>query len=286
MSTRAPGSDDWRLILRRIRDGWCVPFLGAGASLGYGEGPGLPTAGELAQALAEECKYPGIDKRDLLRVAQYYMAVEDPHEMRKSVSKKLLVKNARPGTVQKALASLPFLYVITTNFDKLMERAFEEEGKRPQVGVYECRGDCQDLRPGTEEEPLVYKIHGSFDSLETMILTEDDTIDFLCCLMVRDPPLPSVIKQLFEHHSMLFIGYGLKDWDIRVLLRGIRGRRRGGVEEIRSFGIQRRPSEDGLAREWEASIMYWEKRENLRVFDTDAVRFTSELEQRYKAGED
>lgn len=285
MSTRAPGSDDWDLILSRIRSERCVPFLGAGASLGYGEGPGLPTAGELAQALAEECKYPGIDKRDFLRVAQYYMTVRDPHAVRESVSKKLLVKNARPSAVQKALASLPFRYVITTNFDKLMERAFEEEGKRPQVGVYECRGDCQDLRPGTKEEPLVYKIHGSFDRLETMILTEDDTIDFLCSLMAGDPPLPSVIRQLFEGHSMLFVGYGLKDWDIRVLLRNIRGRRRGGAKDLLWFGIQRRPSEDKLAREWEASIMYWEKTENLRVFDTDAVQFTSELEQRYKAGE-
>ena len=65
-----PTEDDWWLLLRRIRDGECVPFLGSGASLGYDEGPNLPTAGELSETLAVECNYPGADRWDLLRVAQ------------------------------------------------------------------------------------------------------------------------------------------------------------------------------------------------------------------------
>lgn len=56
---------DWDLIVERIRDGLCTPFLGAGASVGFEEGPGLLTGNELARQMAIQCGYPGADKEDL-----------------------------------------------------------------------------------------------------------------------------------------------------------------------------------------------------------------------------
>src|SRR3712207_5103661 len=86
-----PEDLDWHFILRRIRAGQCVPFLGAGASLGFSAGRGLPTASELAQALATACRFPGADRTDFFRVAQYYRMKFDEHDLRQRIARLLLV---------------------------------------------------------------------------------------------------------------------------------------------------------------------------------------------------
>jgi SIR2-like domain len=287
---RPLSGDDWRLILRRMRSELCVPFLGAGASLGTRDQPGLPTARQLAEALARECEFPGADTGDFLRVAQYFAMSQDEAAVREAIDRELRVRNLQPGTVHRSIAALPIPYVLTTNFDNLMERAFEAAGKTPQVAAYEIHGKPQELDRATADKPLVYKLHGSLAKPTTMIATEDDVIEFLSCLLLGDPGLPPQIKQLFENASLLFVGYGLKDWNIRVLLRAMRGRRTndsGGVSSgVDSFAIQRRPEEASLAAEWEKAIIYWNRRESLRCFDIDAIVFAEELERRFKeAGE-
>ncbi len=279
-----PLEDTWRLILKRIRTDRCIPFLGAGASLGFGEGPGLPTGTELASGLAAECHYPCADTSDLLRVAQYYEMVEDAHELRRFVRQKLLVPGARPSAVHRALAALPFRYVLTTNYDKLMEAAFEDAGKAPQSAVYERHGNQQTPPMATVQEPVVYKLHGSLDKLDSIVVTEDDLVEFVACIMLEDPPLPPVIKGLFGENSILFIGYGLKDWNVRVMLRAIRRRRPQATPDMNSFAIQRRPADPPVAQEWERCVLFWQLKESLQCFDMDAVEFAAELKRRYDQG--
>jgi hypothetical protein len=284
---RAPEDLDWRLILRRIRRGQCVPFLGAGASLGFSRGAGLPTASQLARLLADECRFPGADRSDFFRVAQYYRMVFDEHELRQAIRKRLLIPGVQPSVVHEALAGLPVSYVLTTNFDKLMERAFDVAGKAPKVAIYERRGRTTEGKSlsASVEEPLVYKLHGSLDQIHTMVVTEDDVIDFLVCMMAGDPQIPSEIKSLFEQQSILFIGYGLKDMNVRVMMRALRGGRRDAPPDMAYFAIQRRPDDADLAQEWEQTVMFFGKRESLQCFDMDAEEFVGELKRRYDAGE-
>jgi hypothetical protein len=284
MSLGVIADASWNLILRRVRDEKCVPFLGAGASLGFHESPGLPTASQLAEAVAREANYPGRDKTDLLRVAQYYELNSDAHAPRQFIRDQLMVKGVRPSPVHRNIAALPFHYVLTTNFDNLMEQAFRDEGKTPSVAVYEARANTQTLQTATLREPLVYKLHGDLDRINTMLVTEDHVIEFLACMLLGDPPLPSVIKGLFDDSSILFIGYGLRDWNIRVMMRAMRGRKKGQLPDRASFAIQKRPAEQDLAVEWESSVMYWDKRENLKAFDMDAVEFVAELKRRFDTG--
>jgi hypothetical protein len=272
---------DWALLLKRIRDKTCVPFLGAGASMGFEGDVALPTASELAAALAKESSYPGLDKSDFLRVCQYYELVFDKKALRDEISKRLKKRDVKPGVVHKALAALPLPCVLTTNYDNLMERAFEEQGKRPVTVIYDVHGDATDLPNPTEMEPLVYKFHGSLERPTTMVCTEDDVIQFLSSLINGIPPLPSLIKRSFMESSILFIGYGLKDWNIRVMLRALRASR---PEWANSFAVQRRPvGDDGLAGEWDTSVLYWDRREKVRCFDIDAIKFIEDLAMKYES---
>jgi SIR2-like protein len=270
-------SIDWDFIVRRIRDNRCVPFLGAGASVGF-DGRGLPTGSQLAESLAGECDFPGLDPTDLFRVSQYYTARWDSFELQNSVRTKLSIEGVRPGFVHRTLASVPFSYVLTTNFDDLMEQAFRETNKEPMAATYVRRGDAIDLQAGTPSKPLVYKLHGSLAEFDKgLVLSEDDVIEFLSCLLLNEPPLPKKIKELFEQNSILFIGYGLRDWNIRVMLRAIRGGRLGRPPGIQSFAVQKRPEDPRLAEEWDNTVMYWDKRESLKCFDIDAVDFVKNL---------
>lgn len=286
MAYHGMSDDDWDLLVMRIRDQHCLPFLGAGVSIGSGPDPGLPTGAQLAQSLAEDCKYPGADKWDLFRVCQYYSVARDAHAMRVAIRQKLRVPGVQPTPVHRLLAQLPFPWVLTTNFDSLMERAFEGAGKNPRVAIYVRRADRKELQPATEAEPLVYKLHGSVDQVDTLIASEDDVIDFAACLLQDNPELPSLIARLFETTSLLFIGYGLRDWNVRMMLRALRKRKGlAGPPEIASYAIQRRPKDVAAASEWEKSVMYWDRYESLRCFDIDAPVFLEELVRRFAAAE-
>ena len=65
---------DWKLLLHRIKEGRCTPFLGAGASF-----PALPLGGGLAEQWSSEHSYPLADRTDLPRVAQYLAVTRGDH---------------------------------------------------------------------------------------------------------------------------------------------------------------------------------------------------------------
>jgi len=271
---------DWNAIVRTLRDGdGVVPFLGAGASLGFA-GPSLPTGGELAKILAGICQYPGVEQEDFLRVCQYYELWSDPQELRREIVQQISVKGAKPGAIHQTLASFPLTHVLTTNYDRFMETAFQDAGKSPKVIVHDAFSTTAPKVPaGTEKCPVVYKLHGELDNPPSMICTEDDVIQFLARLLRDDPPLPESVKALFESRPFLFIGYGLRDWNIRVLLRAMRPRNRQGY--IKSYAIQRRPTDEGLAQEWDRTVIYWDKRENITCYDYEAREFLTMLGNLY-----
>ena len=45
--------EDWEILVARIKDGKCTPFLGAGVCAGY-----LPMGSELAEKMAEKLSTP------------------------------------------------------------------------------------------------------------------------------------------------------------------------------------------------------------------------------------
>ena len=81
-----PTDADWALIVSKIKLHRCVPFLGAGASLGNDDEVGLPTASQLAKILAAQCGFPGKDVTDFFRVTQYYRMVFDEDLLREAVT--------------------------------------------------------------------------------------------------------------------------------------------------------------------------------------------------------
>ena len=223
---------DWNLLLRRIRDGKCTPFLGAGACFQI-----LPLGSDIAQQWAQEYQYPLDDHKDLARVAQYLAVQNDPMFPKEEIIKKYF-KGATPPDFTEpdephgVLASLPLPVYITTNYDDFMVRALASRNKNPKRELCHWNEFVRDedkhsvfdsevdYAP-TPANPVVYHLHGHDGMAESLILTEDDYLDFLVNISSKTFLLPHQIQRAITGSSLLFIGYGLMDWTFRVLYRGL-----------------------------------------------------------------
>ena len=126
---------DWELLLDRIKNGKCTPFLGAGINYGV-----LPLGGQIAREWADKYHYPLKDSDDLARVAQFLAVAYKDALFPKDRILERLRSVATPDFNQpnehleglKALAELPLPVYLTTNYDDLMVKALEHLKKGPR----------------------------------------------------------------------------------------------------------------------------------------------------------
>jgi hypothetical protein len=261
----------YSLIKDRLYEGQVIPFLGSGASLGKrhpgklpwveGQGEHLPIARELAGYLASKAQFPEGETLDLAKVAQYFGVVGGRNPLLDDLHS--IFDHDYPITsLHSFLAEIPKpLLIVTTNYDDLIERAFE--GRRYDVVVQTTEREFGDQLlwwPHGETQPrrvnpnkldidlkevtVVYKIHGAVDrrdrARDQYVITEDDYIKFLS-RMTRNKAIPAIFAEPFQTRHFLFLGYSLGDWNLRVVLNGMeRDLRQRGY--ITSWAIQLNPS--------------------------------------------
>ena len=135
-------STDWEVLLKRIKDGKCTPFLGAGV---YSEGPSLRTA--VAKKWSEQYNYPFTDGTDLARVARYLTVEYGDAEYASSKYVEELTNVPAPNfddpkDPYTTLAKLPLPVYITTNYDDFMERALINQKRDVKTDLCKwVRGD-------------------------------------------------------------------------------------------------------------------------------------------------
>lgn len=100
--------------------------------------------------------------------------------------------------------------IITTNWDNLIEKQIFPEFKT-YVGQDELI--FSDLSNIGE----IYKIHGSSDQPNSLILTEEDYQDY----QNRNPYLAAKLLTIFIENPIIFIGYSLSDKNIQDILKAI-----------------------------------------------------------------
>jgi SIR2-like domain len=268
-----------QVVARRLIEGKVIPFLGAGANLcerpegvdwqdGY-----LPSGRELADYLATNYAYPDADEHDLLRVSQYVDLTAGDAVLFEEL-RSIFVRPYRPNKLHVALAALPALLrargtesagqlIITTNYDDALEQAFRDAGEPLDVVGYiadpdepghlvHTRADGERVPiPGhtdyrafaLEERSVLLKIHGAIDREDeqgdSFVITEDQYIDFLARQSVTRM-IPAYLMARMRSSHFLFLGYGMRDWNLRVILRSIWAEQ---TRHFASWAIQRDPSE-------------------------------------------
>jgi len=215
----------WEDLLGSIARQRCTVFLGAGASRP------LPLGGELAEAIAARYRLLNVQGADLPRVAHYASLL--PHVsdegLRTFIEEKCRAAGepdfANPDQLHMVLARLPFEYYATTNYDSFMTRALTIAGRPPAVEIcqwHNARWDeatvSKEVAEPTVARPLVFHLHGAFQDWESMVLTEDDYLQFLTVTAANKSIIPSVVEKAFTRR-LLFLGYGLEDMTFKVALR-------------------------------------------------------------------
>lgn len=285
--------DNWKFLLGRIKAGRCTPFLGAGASSGA-----FPLGSEIARAWATEYSYPMADSYDLARVAQFVAVTEDRMTPKDKIQEQFkeipLPDFASPDEPHRVLADLPFPIYITTNYDNSMIGALQHRNRDPKLEL--CRWNStiwdneksifdiyKDYMP-TPANPLVFHLHGHHKMPESLVLTEDDYLDFLINISKDENLLPLCIRKAMTSSSLLFLGYKIADWDFRVLFRRIVGYREKSLVRAH-ISVQIAPEHEGFSKEQQENVQkYLEDYyagEEVRVYWGSCQEFAAELRRRW-----
>jgi len=246
-----PGEPPYGLIANGLKKGKVIPFFGAAASAIYrpsggkwkpGE-PFMPFGGELARNLAEEASFGdvGDEELDLAFIASWVEHCQGTRSDVNSALRRSFLVDAKPGGLHKALAKLPRLRLyITTNYDDLLEKALDSRnpfvitdcgarglwlrapgGAPERVQASNLRRIIEDAVTGEPSAPVIFKMHGSIsredEKHDSYLITEEDYVDFLG--KAGGKYLPPYIHDLLAGKKLLFLGYSLEDWNVRVIVR-------------------------------------------------------------------
>ena len=282
----------WDTLIWRLKAERCTPFLGAGASAPY-----MPLGGEVAQQWTEGTGYPFANRDDLPGVAQWMAVRSQDHLRPKQQIQQDMKARAVPdffaekGQPHAVLAKLPIPIYITTNYDDYMAEALRRNAalrRNPQVKVALWNDSAfidDELRltrkdgPFTPASPLVFHLHGHILSTESMVISEDDYVDFLVALgKHRDRVLPGIVQRAFTGTSLLFVGYQLRDWNFRVIHRALLADRPNSEKPL-NVTVQLDPKHADVA---EYLTSYY-KRMDVSVYWGSAIGFCKELDDRWTA---
>ena len=294
-------AEHYSIAVRGLRNGWVVPVLGAGANrAGRPKGqdwsfgsPYLPDGGELAEYLADEFDDYDGDPRDLIRISQYvavvgggtgplYKTLHPVFDRDYAITPLHEFLAHLPGALREAGKLRSYPLVLTTNYDDLLERAFERAGESFDVVWYIADGEARgkfwrrppDGEPrqidqpeeydglDLEQRPVILKIHGAVDRLarerDSYVITENNYIDYLSQGDIAGQ-IPMTLRERMADSHFLFLGYSMRDWNLRVILNRI-----WGAEELdlKSWAVQREP-DDPIAKKIEETL--WDDRGDVEL---------------------
>jgi hypothetical protein len=326
----------WPVLAQRLRTGQLIPFLGAGASAYCKDqvGGAPPSVADLIQKLAADaqlslhCNTAGCQqfKFDLARLASYYQTcVTVRTDLDRLLKSEIANPSFNPNPLHHLLARIargtPML-IITTNYDDLLEKAFDnpadgagpvpyevlvtpvddlayeaesndETGPEHGGGIWHREAGGQqldftrvadtDLCLDISRRSVIYKIHGSVPRGTSWpggyLIAEEDYARFLGRMdqgMVPGAIVSHIVKKTktgagnVRDYSLLFLGYGMRDWNLRVLLEQLHvGRRASNQEKHYAFVLNPDQMEESLFRN-----------RRVEVYDCDLARFVANIVSR------
>lgn len=200
-------------LVYMAKRGLLIPFIGAGFSANCDE---FPTWKELVERLLAKFHIEHRDilfKHDFLRVTEYIVLKNGGnigpvrYELQRLLNDEHIdISESDPHLLLVSL-NTPIIY--TTNWDNLIEKAYEYAG-REYCKIVTLRDI---LQAGQTQATQIIKFHGSFEHEETLVLTESHYFQRL----ELESPLDIKFRSDLLGRSVLFMGYSFTDFNIRYL---------------------------------------------------------------------
>lgn len=143
-------------------------------------------------------------------------------------------------TVPPALRQLAqitdFDLFVTTTFDPLLEQAINAErfgGATTTEVIAYSPNRVADLTVEREQQqrPVVYHLLGRLSASPTYVISDEDTLEFVCALQ-SEHLTPEKLFHELEHNHLLLIGSNFSNWLARLFLRMAKRRRLSDPREV------------------------------------------------------
>lgn len=197
-----------KCVSKRINSGKCDLFIGSGISCESG----VPSWRELLKPMVEDLGMYLLDEDNLLMIAQYILNENSGNRnvIRTRLMETLCDETYETNRYHWAIHNMNIHTIWTTNYDQLIEKSLSEK-------KYCVISSDTDLgKPRNDKEQIeVIKLHGSIDGdLNEIVLTQQDYDEFI----FKKPAIAQRLRDTLIKKSVLFVGYGYNDPDIRTIM--------------------------------------------------------------------
>lgn len=284
----------WNSLIATLRHGQSILVLGPEIPVGHASDDAhaplheeRSLTDELALALASELEDDNrrLGGKTLAALAQQYEDTEGfgASALRAKAERFYKSSAFKPSDVHTTLASLPFPVILTTCQDSLLTHSLVDAGKTPIKHRYHLRGDKREnpefMLPGSPTTPVVFHLFGEASEPSSLVLSENDILDFLIAIVSENPPLPNSLLRVLKRsgQSYLFVGFGIRHWHLRVLLkiilRALELNRTGSA-------IAAEPLRNLAPTDRDDTILFYQRGMRVEVEDSDVSTFLNALSKR------
>lgn len=127
------------------------------------------------------------------------------------------LKEGETSQTHMQLLNLSPRGILTYNYDVAHENAINQTGRSDKWVRILPSGNAAiiEVLQNDLHKPFLFKMHGSVDARESMVLTRESYRD----LLVKYPYYKSFIQQILTNYQLLIIGFGFSDPDFEMLLQ-------------------------------------------------------------------
>lgn len=145
--------------------------------------------------------------------------------------------NFSPPLALRRLSQITdFDLYITTTFDPLLEQALNNErfqGAQSTEVIAYAPNRVADLTTERDQlqRPVVYHLLGRLSASPTYVISDEDTLEFVCALQ-SEHLTPEKLFHELEHNHLLLIGSNFSNWLARLFLRMAKRRRLSDPRDV------------------------------------------------------
>lgn len=271
-------SFNWESLFNGIHGGKCILFLGPDLPWILPDGERRLPRRLLAERLLRKLDGDGrdLDLGNPGKIAQRFRRKQDDVDLEAVIRSWHEGLKSQRSTLHDTLSTLPFLRIVTSGQDPLMETALRHRGKNPKVDFYHHHGEDRGLLPEPRvDAPILYHLYGHVREPRSVVLAETQLLEFLTALISQNPPPPKNLKRAFQRtRRFLFLGFGLHQWYLRILLHALEVLKKSRTLAVESLDGDLETSEKN-------TILFYQENFQVDVLDTDIAQFVEDLAGRF-----
>lgn len=197
-------------FVKAIKNGNAAVFAGAGLSIPSG----TMSWSELLVDIAEELELSGDNTTDMATLAQYYVNYKSSRKEIAELIMESFNTYIQPNINQELVAQLPIETIWTTNYDDLLEKAYQKEYKK--VSVKRSPDDFS--LSNQKNDVVIYKMHGDVTQPTNAIITKNDYETYNDTHLVYT----TALKGDLVEKKFLFVGFSFEDPNLEYILARIK----------------------------------------------------------------